>query len=75
MMLLRESLANHTFSGMSNETCSSYVLATDIYDQARLTNYWCDSITQTGGIIYEVTPDGERLSCSLIGGLDNHHRL
>jgi hypothetical protein len=46
-------------SGRSNETCSSYVLATDINDQSPFTNYWCDAATATGGIIYEITPDGE----------------
>jgi hypothetical protein len=60
---------------MSNETCSYYLLATDVYDQAPLTNYWCDSITETGGIIYEVTPDGRRLSHIMFNRLANHHRL
>ncbi|KAF1937709.1 hypothetical protein EJ02DRAFT_458498 [Clathrospora elynae] len=46
------------YCGGSNETCSSYVLATDVYDHDPLTNYWCDAATETGGIIYQTTPDG-----------------
>jgi hypothetical protein len=74
-IILGGGLLTVSCSGMSNVTCSYYLLATDVYDQAPLTNYWCDSITETGGIIYEVTPDGRRLSRLMSNRLANHHRL
>ncbi|KAF1838111.1 hypothetical protein BDW02DRAFT_576618 [Decorospora gaudefroyi] len=49
--------ATGSFYCGGSSTCSSHVVATDIFDQSPLTNYWCDDNTRTGWTIYETTPE------------------
>ncbi|KAF2442823.1 hypothetical protein P171DRAFT_445396 [Karstenula rhodostoma CBS 690.94] len=39
-------------------TCSSNLLYQDVYDTAPLTNFYCDAVTETGFVMYKVTPTG-----------------